>query len=146
MLSSRHLFSQTSQYQEAHGKALRCRRQRRRRCESIQIATARPGDHEARRQDRRLGRGSRIKTYTHGSSVMTPQFDIVRVVEKIDYRIKEEGSLVLIWPVSDEATSWCSEHLPEDCPRFGSAYAIESRYAFDITVGMAEDGLVGWLA
>lgn len=58
-----------------------------------------------------------------------------------DITIQDEGTIVLFTPVTDAGTDWCAEHLPDDCPRFGSAFAIEHRFAEAIADGMSNDGL-----
>jgi hypothetical protein len=59
-----------------------------------------------------------------------------------DVHIANHGSIILFYPRTTEASDWAASNLPEDCPRFGSAYAVESRFAVDIAEGMAADGLV----
>lgn len=63
--------------------------------------------------------------------------------EHADYRIRDEGTIVILWPVSNAAVSWCDEHLPQDSTRWGSGYVIDCRYAGPILEGMAAEGLVG---
>lgn len=60
----------------------------------------------------------------------------------VDFRVSDEGTIILLWGISDDAVGWVSEHLPEDCTRFGSAYVIERRYAGPILDGIDADGLV----
>jgi hypothetical protein len=60
-----------------------------------------------------------------------------------DYRIRDEGTVVLLWPISDEADAWCDEHLPKDRIRWGGAAVIEHRYAGPIIEALASEGLVG---
>jgi hypothetical protein len=62
---------------------------------------------------------------------------------KVDYQIRNEGTLVLLWPISDMAVAWCEENFADDSIRWSSAYVIEHRYAGDIVEGLAADGLVG---
>jgi hypothetical protein len=58
-----------------------------------------------------------------------------------DFEVDDQGSIVLIRPITDAARNWCNEYLPEDCMMYGSAYAIEHRYADAIIEGFADDGL-----
>ena len=62
---------------------------------------------------------------------------------KVDFQVRDEGTLVLLWLISDQAEAWGKEHLPEDAMTWGSAIVIEHRYASDIVAGLAADGLVG---
>ena len=59
-----------------------------------------------------------------------------------DYIVDHHGSLVTITPVSEASKQWCYRHLPEDAPRWGIGYAIETNYADDILKGMSRDGLM----
>ncbi len=61
----------------------------------------------------------------------------------VDFHIRDEGPIVLLWPISQDAVEWCDEHLPEDCTRWLGATVIEHRYAHSIVEGLAADGLVG---
>lgn len=60
---------------------------------------------------------------------------------EVDFRVRYEGTLVLLWAVSDDAVGWVDEYLPEDCTRWASAYVIEARYAGAIFDGIDNDGL-----
>lgn len=67
----------------------------------------------------------------------------MNTTEHADFAIRDEGSVVLLWAISDEAMAWVEDHLPADRQTFGGAVAIEHRYAPAIIAGMADDGLVG---
>ena len=45
-----------------------------------------------------------------------------------DFQFVNHGSIVLLFARTDAAKAWAEEHLPEDCARHGTAYAIEPRY------------------
>jgi hypothetical protein len=57
------------------------------------------------------------------------------------FNLVNEGSIVLLYPVTVEAGDWITEHIPDDAPRFASAIAVESRYITDILIGIEADGL-----
>jgi hypothetical protein len=63
--------------------------------------------------------------------------------QRADYAIRDEQSLILLWPITDEAVAWVNEHLPEDRITWGGATVIERRFFPAIFAGLAEDGLVG---
>jgi hypothetical protein len=63
-----------------------------------------------------------------------------RALNKPDFEVQNEGSIYLLRPMSEGARIWCAEHLPEDAPRFGVAYAVEHRYIRDIVEGVMADG------
>jgi hypothetical protein len=62
---------------------------------------------------------------------------------RADYALRDEGTLVLLWTITPEATAWVDEYLPDDRLTWGHATIVESRYIGDILDGMAADGLVG---
>lgn len=58
-----------------------------------------------------------------------------------DFLVCGEGNLMMLQPLTEPAKEWVREHLPSDAPKFGSAVAIEHRYAQDIVNGILDDGL-----
>lgn len=54
-------------------------------------------------------------------------------------KVQNEGSLVLLTPISDEAVAWFDEHLPKDALTWGNATVVEPRYVEDILKGFAAD-------
>jgi hypothetical protein len=56
-----------------------------------------------------------------------------------DFRIQDEGTIVLLYPQSEEALSWFAEHV-EAFIMYG-AYVVERRFVMDILQGLAEAGL-----
>lgn len=62
--------------------------------------------------------------------------------DEVDVRVQDEGTVVLLWPITNRAIGWLDEHLPDDRQRWGSATVVEARYVWDILYGLAEDGLV----
>lgn len=64
--------------------------------------------------------------------------------EVADLNFEDPGSLVLVFPVSDEGRAWLEEHCPEDDDHtyFGDALVVEPRYVAGIAEGAAADGLV----
>lgn len=43
-----------------------------------------------------------------------------------DFRLRDSGSIWLLYPVSDTAKEWVAEHIPADSPRFRDAIAVEA--------------------
>lgn len=58
-----------------------------------------------------------------------------------DFRFQDEGSIVLLEPVSVRAKEWVLENIPDDAQYFGNAVVIERCYAPDILDGIKSDGL-----
>ncbi len=58
-----------------------------------------------------------------------------------DFRVRNEGSLVLLEPLSNNAFAWVAAHLPDNVQYFGNSIAVEPRYISDILVGIQNDGL-----
>jgi hypothetical protein len=59
-----------------------------------------------------------------------------------DFSYSDEGSIVLLTPITAAANDWVQEHLPGDAMRFGHSIVIEHRYADDILNGIVNDGLL----
>jgi hypothetical protein len=58
-----------------------------------------------------------------------------------DILIRDEGTLVLMVPLTAAASEWFKEHLPKDTPRWSKAFAIGHQYAIPIIKGIEEAGL-----
>jgi hypothetical protein len=58
-----------------------------------------------------------------------------------DFIVRNEGSIVLLTPITNVAKEWVEEHLPEDVQHWGTAIVVEPRYIMDILQGIHEDGL-----
>ena len=58
-----------------------------------------------------------------------------------DFDIEKHGSVVLLRPVTSDADSWVSEHIPDDAMHFAGAVVVEPRYVGDLLAGICRDGL-----
>jgi hypothetical protein len=58
-----------------------------------------------------------------------------------DFHLRDEGTLILLTPLSDAAHAWTCEHLPEDGVRWGRALVIERRCFEPVYQGLRQDGL-----
>lgn len=63
-----------------------------------------------------------------------------------DFEVEDQGSLVLLYPLTAAAQTWVEENLPEDRLTWGLGVVIEPRYVSDIVDGISADRLtvVGW--
>lgn len=61
--------------------------------------------------------------------------------KEIDFVIEDNGSIILLRPITEAAKEWIEEHLPEDRMYFGNAVVVEPRYIADIASGIEADGL-----
>jgi len=52
------------------------------------------------------------------------------------FEIRNEGSIVLFEPLTDEARGWWTDNVDPEAQTFGNAYAVEHRYAPDIIEGI----------
>jgi hypothetical protein len=59
-----------------------------------------------------------------------------------DFFVRDEGSIFLLEPLTDDAREWAKEHLPADATYWGDSVVVEHRYIRDIVVGIRRDGLV----
>ena len=60
---------------------------------------------------------------------------------KPDFVSRFEGSITLLTAQTRAARDWAAEHLPDDCPTFGRAFAIESNCFPPIADGITANGL-----
>jgi len=58
-----------------------------------------------------------------------------------DFTVKNEGSLVLLEPFSDQARDWVDEHISENAQWYFGAVVVEHRYIEPIIEGIQEDGM-----
>jgi len=59
-----------------------------------------------------------------------------------DFRIENHGSIVVVQPLTPEATAWVEENVPtEPWQWLGGGLCVEHRYAEAIVEGIGEDGL-----
>lgn len=58
-----------------------------------------------------------------------------------DFIVRNEGTIVLLRPVSAAAKAWAQYHLPSDAVGWGDSIVIEHRYFGDILNGITADGL-----
>jgi hypothetical protein len=62
---------------------------------------------------------------------------------EVDFTVRDEGTIVLLYPQNDAARSWIDEHLygdDGDAPTwFGGAVAIDHRMAQAILEGVEND-------
>ena len=59
-----------------------------------------------------------------------------------DFGFANHGSLCLLTPISEPASEWVDQHLPEDALRWGAcSIVIEPRYVAPILNAIIEDGM-----
>lgn len=80
-------------------------------------------------------------TLTDGRSTVSSPGPRIPASE-VDFRVLFDGSVTLLWAISDDGVAWADEHLPEDRISWGGATVIEHRYVEDILNGIDSDGLV----
>jgi len=68
-------------------------------------------------------------------------------MEHLDVRVTNCGSIFTFDLLTDTATDWSREHVPDDAPfhvgptRAGATLYVEHRFARDLADGMLADGL-----
>lgn len=60
--------------------------------------------------------------------------------QMIDISVWDEGSIILITPITQAATDWVEKNI-EVATMFGNAIVVEHRYAMDLLITAQEDGL-----
>jgi hypothetical protein len=63
------------------------------------------------------------------------------VVPAVDFEVQNHGSVFLLFPLTNSASAWVEEHLPEDVLLFGRGICVEHRYIAEIVAGIQRDGL-----
>ena len=59
-----------------------------------------------------------------------------------DFTVQNEGSILILYAVSEAAQGWVDEHLPEERQTWGqNGTVVESRYICDIVNGITDDEL-----
>lgn len=58
-----------------------------------------------------------------------------------DVLVRDDFSLVIFFGHTSHGAAWLDQNLPDDCPMMGTGFIVETRYASDIIMGMAEAGL-----
>jgi hypothetical protein len=59
----------------------------------------------------------------------------------MDVEISNQGTIVLMTPLTGEAAAWLGEHLPSDATFLDASVVVEHRFADDIIADMRRDGL-----
>jgi hypothetical protein len=59
-----------------------------------------------------------------------------------DLAVRPEGSLWILWPLTQRAEEWGEEHLPSDGLGWAGGIVVKGRYIADILQGAEDDGLV----
>jgi hypothetical protein len=58
-----------------------------------------------------------------------------------DFTVRDEGSIFLLTPESEQAKAWIEENLPADRLVFAGSVVVEHRYIADIIEGIMADGM-----
>jgi hypothetical protein len=60
---------------------------------------------------------------------------------KVDITVENHGSIFLFQPLTAAAREWIEENVVSETQWFGTALAVEHRYAWSLAQGMVADGL-----
>jgi len=58
----------------------------------------------------------------------------------LDFEVQDEGSIVLLRPLTVAATHWTTDNIGEEAHWFGRAVVIERRYLGNILESIADVG------
>lgn len=59
-----------------------------------------------------------------------------------DFTYSNHGSIILLTPLSEAATGWVEDHIPDDAQMWGrNSVVVEWRYFDAIANGIVNDGL-----
>ena len=59
----------------------------------------------------------------------------------VDVSVENHGSIFLFRPLTEAAEQWIQDNVSDEAQYFGTALAVEHRYARDLAQGMLEAGL-----
>jgi hypothetical protein len=65
----------------------------------------------------------------------------VQAVRRIDFIVRDEGTICLFTPLTPTALQFLSEHIQGDAQYFGDSLAVEHRFVYDLLIGLREHGL-----
>ena len=65
----------------------------------------------------------------------------VQAVRRIDFVVRDEGTIWLFTPLTPVALRFLSEHIQDDAQYFGDSLVVEHRYVEDLLLGLSEHGL-----
>ena len=65
----------------------------------------------------------------------------VQAVRRIDFAVRDEGTIWLFTPLTPAALQFLSEHIQDDAQYFGDSLIVEHRYVEDLLLGLSEHGL-----
>lgn len=60
---------------------------------------------------------------------------------KPDVRVQNEGTIFILWPMSDTATDWLERNCASAMRWGTNGFVVEHRYIDDIVQGMIDSGL-----
>jgi hypothetical protein len=66
----------------------------------------------------------------------------VQAVRRIDFAVRDEGTIWLFTPLTPSALRFLSEHIQDNSQYFGDSLVVEHRYVKDLLLGLSEHGLV----
>ena len=65
----------------------------------------------------------------------------VQAVRRIDFVVRDEGTIWLFTPLTPAALQFLSDHIQEGAQYFGDSLIVEHRYVEDLLLGLSEHGL-----
>ena len=65
----------------------------------------------------------------------------VQAVRRIDFVVRDEGTIWLFTPLTPAALQFLSEHIQDDAQYLGDSLAVEYRFVYDLLLGLRERGL-----
>jgi hypothetical protein len=65
----------------------------------------------------------------------------VQAVRRIDFIVRDEGTVWLFTPLTPAPLQFLSEHIQEDAQYFGDSLAVDHRYVEGLLHGLQEHGL-----
>lgn len=65
----------------------------------------------------------------------------MKPIAELDVEVENHGSIVLVRPVTADASAWIDENVSDEAQWFAGALVVEPRYVAHLLDGMAAAGL-----
>ena len=69
-----------------------------------------------------------------------PKKEFMRLPGPPEFKIDNDGSLFLVWPLTEKAYKWLHDTAPEDAQFMAGGMAVEHRYIDDVVAAIREAG------
>jgi hypothetical protein len=65
----------------------------------------------------------------------------VQAAVELDFTVQDEGTIKILYPQTEAAEQWITDHIANDAQRWAGGVVVEHRFIEDILFGVHNDGL-----